>query len=105
MSSCYLYAIGPENNGPIKIGFSKNPKRRIKSLQTSHPETLVIHCVVEFETDKAKYLERFIHRDINYKRTKGEWFDMSPEDAKGTLEFFRIHYEDKSLNEIKLLTK
>src|SRR5690606_41006506 len=45
-SSDLLYIIGPVS-GPQKIGFSKNPQKRLKSLQTAHPQQLILHYTKE----------------------------------------------------------
>jgi len=104
MSFSYLYAIGPNDNGPIKIGFSKNPIQRIKTLQTAHPSPLVIHKMVAFETDKIRLVEKSIHQSLSYKKKKGEWFNITPEEAIDFIEHTRITHENVSTGVLKILT-
>ncbi len=62
-----------------KIGWSINPKRRLKQLQTGHSKRLkLIKC---WHTQKVK--ERLIHRLLWCKRVRhnSEYFDMSVHDA------------------------
>ena len=60
-----------------KIGNSKNPKNRLKALQTSNPSQL--NLVLEYETDykdEALFLERELHNFFAPFREKGEWFSI-----------------------------
>lgn len=104
MNISYLYVIGAENEAPIKIGFSKNPEKRLKALQTGYPKALYLHTKQEFETNKIRVIEKMIHKELSHLRSKGEWFDMTPEDAVLHVEHMRIMYEDTSINVLKSLT-
>ena len=88
----FVYVIAARPEGPCKIGFSVNPTKRLRQLQTGHPEILRIHHVQGFEEKRAKLIERIIHRTISYKRQTGEWFDLSVEDAVAEVEFALIRY-------------
>lgn len=71
----YVYVIGNLNANICKIGFSINPKERIKGVQTGCPHVLQI--LLLFEADK--YTEtRLHHKYKKYKRT-GEWFNIEGE--------------------------
>lgn len=37
----FVYAIGPEN-GPVKIGFTNDLKKRLKAIQTGNPQKVEI---------------------------------------------------------------
>lgn len=89
----FLYIIGTQGRRQ-KIGFSKDVSKRLATLQTGNPEPLTIHHVEEVPDHRARLLEKKIHRDMNYKRIKGEWFDMTPEEAKSMLQFVVIRYMD-----------
>ena len=39
--SFFVYAIGPEN-GPVKIGFTNNLKKRLKAIQTGNSEKIEV---------------------------------------------------------------
>jgi hypothetical protein len=61
-------------SGRVKIGYSKNPDRRLRELQTGSSRTLVIYSRIEGVTKEA---EREIHNLCREHRRAGEWFDMS----------------------------
>lgn len=93
----FLYVIGPLS-GPQKIGISKNPQSRLRSLQTGHPSKLFLNHSIEVPDDRVRLLERMIHQDLSHRRTNGEWFDLSPTEAEELLEFTIIRWlEDQTL--------
>ena len=57
-------------NGLFKIGKSKNPKARLKTLQTGSPVCLTIKKVVQ----GGLYLENVLHIYFKHLREHGEWF-------------------------------
>ena len=69
-----LYVIQSDVTGAIKIGRSKNPKRRIVQLQTGSPYKLKLLAAV----DGKGCLEKYLHDKLKpYKQEcKGEWFDF-----------------------------
>lgn len=69
-----LYFIGADD-GPIKIGFSANPKVRLRSLQLASPFPLRLLAVVKDES----HLEREYHKRFAAHRLHGEWFERCPE--------------------------
>lgn len=89
----YIYIIGGTEK-PYKIGFSKEPHKRLKSLQTGYPEKLTLHYIKEIDETQVRQLEKHIHRAIAYKRTKGEWFNISLDDAISEINFAVIRYEN-----------
>lgn len=64
------------HDGPVKIGYSRDPRARLKALQTSHYERLRI--IVDVEGDPG--LENSLHAHFAHKRLSGEWFDLSNHD-------------------------
>lgn len=68
-----LYVIQMAVTGDIKVGRSKNPKARLKQLQTGcpHPLKIILHI-----PDKG-HKESEIHRRMRYRstRTQSEWFE------------------------------
>lgn len=92
----YLYVIG-NSTDKQKIGFSKDVEKRLSTLQTGNPDILKIHHIIECSSEKTRALEKKIHLELNYKRLKGEWFKMVPEEAKNYLEFARITWLDSYL--------
>lgn len=92
----FIYVIGPKE-GPQKIGLSGDVEKRLSTLQTGSPVDLMIHHKEPVETKQVRKLEKKIHRELNHKRIKGEWFDYSPEDAKAFVIFFVIRYGEDPL--------
>lgn len=62
----------------IKIGFSKNPGRRIKDLQTGNPRKLAIMGWIECD-DRS--LEKHLQRKHEQRNLNGEWFSIEPCDV------------------------
>lgn len=75
----YVYFIQQEGRGtqPVKIGYSKDPEKRLLYLQTGNPIELRIKVWLECDTEaEAVHLERLLHRiaQKKFKRLMGEWF-------------------------------
>ncbi len=88
----FVYAIGPEN-GPVKIGFTNDLKKRLKAIQTGNPQKVEIFYSEQFDSKKDMMeAERILHKTLSHKRLKGEWFDISPKDAKLELIHIRMKY-------------
>ena len=70
----HLYVIQSDVTGAIKIGISKNPKSRLRQLQTGSPYELKLLTIVNGRGD----LEKPLHESLKpYKQScKGEWFDF-----------------------------
>ena len=66
-----LYFIQAGEDGPIKIGTSRDPGGRLKQLQTAHPETLRLLAVIAAE---GEFAEAAIHRALRGDAVSGEWF-------------------------------
>ena len=64
----------------------------MKNLQTGHPSKLKIYHVELIPDDQVRLIEQTIHKTINHKRLKGEWFDISLEDAIAEVKYARIRY-------------
>ncbi|MDE3103187.1 MAG: GIY-YIG nuclease family protein [Chloroflexota bacterium] len=62
----YLIQVG--NNGPIKIGQAVDPPSRLRELQVSHAERLILLAVIE-DLSENELHERFYEHHI-----RGEWF-------------------------------
>jgi hypothetical protein len=60
-------------NGLTKIGRSKNPRTREKTLQAEDPRLeMIFHC----EADGS--VESRLHQIFDSVRVRGEWFDLMP---------------------------
>jgi predicted GIY-YIG superfamily endonuclease len=95
MAQSYIYAIGPEA-GPLKIGYTADPASRLGNLQVGHSEKLIIHYLREMDSARVWAMEQLIHRGIRYKKIRGEWFDISPADAKLEIDDAFMKWEDEA---------
>jgi hypothetical protein len=68
MSQTFIYAISNSTNNTIKIGYSKNPKKRVAELQvaTADPLALLFSFVGDFQ------LEQQIHHQLEDYRVSGD---------------------------------
>lgn len=74
-----IYLIGYEKPGPqdiVKIGFSTDPDKRLRELQTGSPFKL--RLVKTYPGNRA--LERRLHGLFSDVRLHGEWFRVSVSD-------------------------
>ena len=65
-----VYFVQAGAGGPIKIGHSENPKRRIADLQTASAHPLVVLGVVR----GGEFFECALHQILATDRLSGEWF-------------------------------
>lgn len=93
-----LYFIRVGFGGPIKIGVSRNPDRRLAQLQCGSAERLVLLGSVPggFADEAA------IHRHLADHRVQGEYFAPSPETLELIAMMMRDHadaLEDEGLSD------
>jgi hypothetical protein len=69
----YIYVVQRGIGGPIKVGFSRTPTRRISELQRQSPEPLVLREI--YLGDRR--CEASIHQELAPYRMNGEWFQPS----------------------------
>lgn len=69
---CYFAGGG---DGPIKIGFSKSPHRRVSEVRRERIEKTGLLAVVRGGQDR----ERYYHTLFATHRLHGEWFERCPE--------------------------
>lgn len=92
----YLYVISEEKNPTIcKIGFSKNPEKRIKTFQTGHPEKLKLYYYELFTETSIRKFESIVHKNLKHYKFNNEWFQISPDDAIAEIQFLKIRYENE----------
>lgn len=71
----YVYFIRREDNvGPVKIGTTANPCKRLSGIQTGNPYKLKIIKTIK----GGKNLERTLHNKFEQFRMEGEWFIPNP---------------------------
>ncbi len=80
MNECYVYMIrcGDGKKPKVKIGVSKNPDTRIKTLQTGNHEKLAIVMTIKCNSRKHAFLvEKTIHNSLSNQNVMGEWFSVN----------------------------
>jgi hypothetical protein len=70
-----VYFAHHPGKGLIKIGYSKDPRRRIFDLRAKHKERIELIAVMP----GSRIIERFLHHKFHKLRMEGEWFSPSPE--------------------------
>lgn len=74
----YVYAMGHNTKGPIKIGISPRPRRRLRNVQTGSFAPLKILFAIPIPSRViALEIEQFFHRGFGEKVLTGGWFDTS----------------------------
>lgn len=80
----FVYFVGEEGEGPIKIGVAKNPIERLRQMQIGNPRSLCVEQIVWGDRVAEKlFHEYWDHLRIRSKRNKGnpvrpagtEWFE------------------------------
>lgn len=75
----YVYFIKTFKESPlIKIGYSKNPKKRLSVLQIGSASKLQLMGVIKCKDEShAKSIEKLAHNIFYKQRKRGEWFRLS----------------------------
>lgn len=89
-----IYVIAASKAGPVKIGISNEAKKRLAQLQTGQEKPLTLFAEEKCYATHALALEAIIHRQIAYKRIRGEWFDIDVETAIAEVRHGIIRWEE-----------
>lgn len=79
----WIYFVKARQDGPIKIGWTVDPQKRLAQLQTGSHVRLFILGTIEGSSAGESTLQK---RWAQY-RIRGEWFEPVPE----IIEFVNIH--------------
>lgn len=79
----FVYLILDKSTGYYKIGRSKNPKIRERTLQSEKP---TLEMIVSFSGINLD--EKNLHSLFKEKRIRGEWFDLSGSDIEKIHNYF-----------------
>lgn len=73
----YVYFIYDESNNMTKIGYSKNPEERFKTIKCTNSSNLKLEWKIQ--TYNAQELEKRLHELVTNKSIKrnGEWFNIN----------------------------
>lgn len=61
-----------------KIGFSKNPNNRLRTVKTHNP--LDVFLIAKLKTDNYAILEKELHKKFINKNSRREWFELNEDD-------------------------
>lgn len=71
----HVYFLLSKKSKTLKIGYSSHLSNRIKSLQSSSPDSLTLPKAIP----GSKQLEAELHKKFAANRLHGEWFSATPE--------------------------
>jgi hypothetical protein len=91
----YIYVICEgKDASSVKIGFSANPERRVKQLQTGHEGTLSLIHKEEIPAANVRAMEEIVHKLLRHRKVRGEWFNLTADDAVAEIKHAVIRYGD-----------
>lgn len=86
----FVYVVQGEPETPIKVGIARDPRKRLRALQTGNPQTLHLLYVVPGDSK----LEANFHRRLKASAIHGEWF--GGEEAEAFIAWF-ADYADRAI--------
>ena len=85
----FIYLMQDLNTKFYKIGMSKSPFYREKTLQSENPNILLL-CCKEFPTRPEAYSqEQLLHQQYSQYKVRGEWFNFSAIQLLKIEDFFK----------------
>lgn len=88
----FVYVIASSEEGPVKIGFSKDVSKRLRQLQTGHAEKLHVFHKRALDKKHALIVEKAVHDTLKHSRRQGEWFALDVENAILEVDFAVITF-------------
>lgn len=82
----FVYIMLNPRTDLVKIGKSKDPNYREKTLQGQEPEIILVSF---WKAPKA--IEKKLHNEFSDKRQRGEWFDLTFKDLKKINELMSVY--------------
>lgn len=79
----HLYIIRSEE-GPIKIGISTEPEKRIAAI-THASGRYIVEQYISPPMERYAYVEKYLHAQFEDRRRRGEWFDVPFDEAVSKL--------------------
>ena len=104
----YVYVIEcrTRDDGPIKIGYTSNLKKRLGDLQVGNPFPLVILGAVAYESEKAAAeKEAYYHKKFKRDNMRGEWFQPRVSKAAEVVALLERSYIQQREKVVPDLTK
>lgn len=87
----YVYLMLNDDTSLIKIGTSKKPGYREKTLHSQEPN---IHIIALWCCSKA--IEKELHKKFDKKRVRGEWFRLTFSELKEIEDFMTVRTSNSS---------
>ena len=81
---CFVYLMEDQRNNSFKIGRSKTPGKRERTLQSEVPQ-----IVMRFSIPAEEQTESELHFKYEPKRIRGEWFSLNAEDVVSIVCFLK----------------
>lgn len=82
MSGCVYIALS--NRVGLKIGQTRNPKQRLYNLRST--ERFPVEMVYKHPSNHQKFLEYWTHLFLRPFHIRGDWFDVSVDLARASIE-------------------
>lgn len=77
----YVYVIGFDEPGVVKVGSARCVTLRIDQMQTGNPFNLRLIGAVSIYDEEPILVEKEAHRRLKEFRIRGEWFNVEADDA------------------------
>lgn len=84
-AEAYVYVIGADD-GPQKIGIANDPESRRSLFQTGNHALLKVAAAAPVSRKEAGIVERYAHWLLRDQRVRGEWFNVSPDEARQAID-------------------
>lgn len=79
---CFVYLMRDLRNNMYKIGISRMPNQRERTLQSEQPKTELVAAKRYVNRKIASSIEKALHETYSHKRARGEWFCLDEEDVR-----------------------
>jgi hypothetical protein len=77
----------------VKVGYAKDPEKRLKDMQVSNPFTLQIVGVHPCKSlAHAREMEKRVHEKLGGIHVRGEWFNYGKRTARWISRWLRDHH-------------
>ena len=83
---CFVYLMEDLRNKSFKIGKSKTPGKRERTLQSEVPQ-----IVMRFSIPVDEVHEKQLHDRFSKKRKRGEWFELSNDDVAWIVAYLKTN--------------
>ena len=83
--------------GKIKIGYSQDPSKRLKDLQTANSNELGLVATIDYGTEQT---EKEIHSYFFTKHIHGEWYDITTEQVEKICQMYKSSSEIKNVSDL-----